>query len=376
MFERRIKLFKLMGFEVGIDPSWIILAVLVAWSLSTGYFPFEVQGLSMRTYWIMGFVGAAGLFASIIAHEFCHSLMARRSGMEMKGITLFIFGGVAETGAEPPSPMDEFLIAVVGPVSSLLMAGVFYGLQDYATGADWPQTVGGVLGYLGMINLYLALFNLAPAFPLDGGRILRAVLWGWKGSLRRATRISSRIGSGFGVALIIFAVMQVLGGNFVGGMWLALIGMFIRGAARMSYRQLVTRRVLEGEPLQRFMTRDPVSVKPDLSISTFVDDYVYRHHHKLYPVTAGPKLLGCVSTAQLKELPREKWDRTKVGDIALECTDANTVGPGADAVEALSRMNRGRRSRLLVVEEGRLLGMITLKDLLAFLSLKIELEET
>ena len=376
MFERKIKLFKLMGFEVGIDPSWIILAVLVAWSLSTGYFPFEVQGLSVRTYWIMGFIGAAGLFASIIAHEFCHSLMARRRGMEMKGITLFIFGGVAEMGAEPPSPMSEFLIAVVGPISSLLMAALFYGLQNHATGAEWPQTVGGVFGYLGMINLYLAVFNLAPAFPLDGGRILRAALWGWKGSLRSATRISSRIGSGFGVALIIFAVMQVLGGNFVGGMWLALIGMFIRSAARMSYRQLMTRRALEGEPLQRFMTRDPVSVRPDLSISRFVDDYVYRHHHKLYPVTDGSRLVGCVSTTQLKELPREQWGRTSVGDIARECTEANTVGPGLDAVEALSRMNRGRSSRLLVVEEGRLLGMITLKDMLAFLSLKIELEET
>jgi Zn-dependent protease/CBS domain-containing protein len=375
MFERKIKLFKLMGFEVGIDPSWIILAFLVAWSLSTGYFPFEVQGLSSRAYWIMGIVGAAGLFVSIIAHEFCHSLVARRSGMEMKGITLFIFGGVAEMGKEPPSAKDEFLIAVAGPISSFLMAGAFYGLQRYGTGAEWPLPVGGVFGYLGMINLYLAIFNLAPAYPLDGGRILRAALWGWKGNLREATRICSKIGSGFGVALVIFAVMQVFSNNFIGGMWLFLIGMFIRGAARMSYQQLITRRALEGEPLERFMTRDPVTVRPEVSVSSFVDDYVYRHHHKLFPVTDGQRLVGCVSTAQLKSVPRDEWTRRQVGDIAQECTETNTVAPEVDAVEALSRMNRSRNGRLLVVKEGRLLGMVTLKDMLDFLSLKVELEE-
>ena len=375
MFERKVKLFRLSGFEVGLDPSWVILAVLVAWSLSTGYFPFEVQGLSTRAYWVMGIVGAAGLFVSIIAHEFCHSLMARRSGIEMKGITLFIFGGVAEMGKEPPSAKDELLIAVVGPISSFLIAAGFYGLQQYGAGADWPRTVGGVFGYLGMINMYLAFFNLVPAYPLDGGRILSAARWGWKGSLRWATRVSSRIGSGFGVALVILAVMQVLGGNFVGGMWMFLIGMFIRGAARMSYRQLMTRRALEGETLERFMTRDPVAVGPDLTVSRFVDDYVYRHHHKLFPVTDESGLVGCVSTDRLKELPREEWRRTRVGDIAQECTDANTVGPEVDAVEALARMNRGGSGRLLVVKEGRLLGIVTLKDMLAFLSLKIELDE-
>jgi Zn-dependent protease/predicted transcriptional regulator len=375
MFGRKVKLFKLLGFEVGLDPSWIILAILVAWSLSTGYFPFEVEGLPTQTYWIMGIIGTIGLFVSITAHEFCHSLVARQSGMPMKGITLFIFGGVAEMGDEPPSAKSEFMIAVVGPISSFIMAALFYGLQRYGAAAQWPTQVGGVFGYLGMINLYLAVFNLAPAYPLDGGRILRAALWGWKGNLRWATRICSQIGSGFGVFLIIFGVLQVLGGYFIGGMWLFLIGMFIRGAAKMSYQQLVTRRALEGEHLDRFMTKDPITVQPDLSVSRFVDDYVYRHHHKMYPVTEGEKLLGCVSTEQLKALPRDQWDRKRVSDIAQECSDANTVGPEADAVDALSRMNRGRNGRLLVVREGHLLGIVTLKDMLNFLSLKIELEE-
>jgi Zn-dependent protease/CBS domain-containing protein len=375
MFERKVKLFKLLGFEVGLDPSWIILAILIAWSLSTGYFPFEIEGLSTKTYWIMGIIGTLGLFASIIAHEFCHSLVARHRGMPMKGITLFLFGGVAEMGEEPPSARSEFLIAVVGPISSFIMAAIFYGVQQYGAAAQWPTQVGGVFGYLGMINFYLALFNLAPAYPLDGGRILRAALWGWKGNLRWATRICSQIGSGFGVFLIVFGLLQVLGGYFIGGMWLFLIGMFIREAAKRSYQQMMARRALEGEHLDRFMTKDPITVQPDLSVSRFVEDYVYRHHHKLFPVTKGEKLLGCVSTEQLKALPRDQWGQKRVSDIAQECSDANTVGPEADAVDALSRMNRGRNGRLLVVREGHLLGIVTLKDMLDFLSMKIELEE-
>jgi Zn-dependent protease len=227
MFNRKFKLFRLFGFEVGIDPSWIVLALLVAWSLSTGYFPVKYHELSSRQYWIMGIIGALGLFLSIVAHEFCHSLVARRSGLPMKGITLFIFGGVAEMNAEPTSARDEFIIAVVGPVSSFAMAAIFYGLNRLGETAGWPTTINGVMGYLGMINVILAVFNLVPAFPLDGGRILRAALWAWKGNLRWATRLASQFGQMFGLLLIALGILRVLGGFFVGGMWFFLIGLFI-----------------------------------------------------------------------------------------------------------------------------------------------------
>jgi Zn-dependent protease len=170
MFNRKLKLFRLFGFEVGIDLTWIVLAVLVAWSLSTGYFPYEYQDLSTRQDWVMGVIGALGLFVSIVAHEFCHSLVARRSGMPMKGITLFIFGGVAEMTEEPQSARDEFLIAVVGPISSFAMAAIFHGLNRIGEAAGWPTTISGVMGYLGMINIILAVFNLVP--PLIAKNLL------------------------------------------------------------------------------------------------------------------------------------------------------------------------------------------------------------
>ncbi len=375
MFGRKTKLFNLMGFEVSLDPSWVILAILVAWSLSTGFFPFHYEDLTTQTYWIMGILGAVGLFLSIVAHEFCHSLVARRSGMPMKGITLFIFGGVAEMGDEPPGAKEEFYIAVVGPLSSFAIAFVFYVFNRLGDAAQWPTALIGVLGYLAMINFLLAVFNLVPAFPLDGGRILRSVLWSWKGNLRWATRISSYIGSGFGLLLVFYGILRVFSGYVVGGMWLFLIGMFIHGAAKMSYQQLLTRQALQGEPLKRFMTENPVTVSPSVSLKELVEDYVYRYHFKLFPVVEDGKLMGCISTRQIKEIPQEEWPRKKVGELSTQCSSANTIEPDADAVEALSAMRRNGASRLMVVEQGRLIGIISLKDMLEFLNLKVELDQ-
>jgi Zn-dependent protease/CBS domain-containing protein len=376
MFGRKRKLFNLMGFEVSLDPSWVILAILVAWSLSTGFFPFHYEELTVRTYWIMGILSAIGLFFSIVAHEFCHSLVARRSGLPMKGITLFIFGGVAEMGNEPPSAKDEFYIAFVGPLSSFAIAFLFYGFNRIGDSTGWPLPLNAVFAYLAMINLMLGIFNLVPAFPLDGGRILRAALWAWKGNLRWATRISSYIGSGFGLLLIFYGILQLLSGYVIGGMWLFLIGMFIYSAAKMSYQQLLTRQALEGEPLKRFMTDNPVFVHPSLTLNQLVEDYVYRYHFKLFPVVDGERLVGCISTRQIKEIPQEEWPHTRVGELSRNCSSANTIKPDADAIEAISVMRRNGTSRLMVVEQNQLIGIISLKDMLEFLNLKVELDQS
>lgn len=377
MFGKRIDLFKLFGFQVRIDFSWIIIAVLVAWSLSTGFFPFYLEGLSTGTYWIMGIVGAAGLFLSIIFHEFAHSLVARRHGMPMKGITLFIFGGMAEMSDEPTSARGEFMMAAVGPVSSLAIAGVFYLLHLAGAQVGMSRPVNGVVQYLAFINLILAAFNTLPAYPLDGGRVLRSILWAIKGNIRWATRIASGIGSGFGIALIILGIFNVLfAGNFIGGMWWFLIGIFLYNAARMSYQQLLTRRALEGESVRRFMKTDPVTVPPDLTLDRLVEDYVYAFHHKMYPVvTDSGKIEGCITTRQIKVIPREEWNQRQVGQVAAPCSGENSISADTDAIKALSLMNRTGSSRLLVTEGDRLAGVVTLKDMLKFLSLRVELDE-
>lgn len=376
MFGKRIKLFKFLGFEVGIDMSWIILAFLIVWSLSVGLFPVQFKGLSTGTYWLMGIIGAAGLFVSIILHELSHSLVARRYGMPMKGITLFIFGGVAQMTDEPTSPKGEFMMAAVGPLSSIAIGLVFYIIYMLGKQGGWPQSINGVVGYLALINGILAGFNLIPAFPLDGGRILRSVLWGIKGNIRWATRVASTIGSGFGTVLIVLAVFQLFQGNFIGAMWWFLIGMFLRGAAKASYQQLMVRNALQGEPVRRFMNANPVTVPPSLSVKDLVEDYVYRYHYKMFPVVDDGELLGCVSTKEVKDVPHEQWEKKRVEDLTLGCTSNNTLTPDTDAVKALSLMNRTGISRLMVTEGDRLAGIITLKDLLKFLSLRMELEES
>jgi Zn-dependent protease/CBS domain-containing protein len=374
MFGRRFKLFRLAGFEVGVDLSWVIIAVLIAWSLSMGYFPYRFADLSAGAYWIMGITGALGLFASIVLHEFAHSLAARRAGLEMKGITLFIFGGIAEMGAEPPNAKSEFLIAIAGPLASIFLAIGFYAIYQLSQVAGGLVGFTGVVGYLAFINLVLAIFNLIPAYPLDGGRVLRAALWQAKKNLRWATRVSSSIGAGFGIFLIVLGVIRVLYGNFIGGMWFFLIGMFLHGAARASYQQLIARKALEGEPLQRFMNTEPVTVSPTLPVDRLVEDYVYRYHYKLYPVVEDQKLVGCVNFRDIRSVDKEKWSSTPVKQLMQPCSLDNTIEPQADAVAALSKMNSNSTSRLMVVDHGRLAGIVALKDMLKFLSHKVELE--
>jgi Zn-dependent protease/CBS domain-containing protein len=375
MFGRSFDLFSIFGFKIRLDLSWFVVAVLVTWSLAEGYFPDAAPDLPQATHWVMGVAGALLLFASVVAHELSHALTARRFGLEMRGITLFIFGGVAEMNDEPPSAKAEFWVAIAGPVASVLIAGAFFALQGVG---GLPPSVGAVVGYLATINVVLAVFNLVPAFPLDGGRVLRSALWQWRGDLRWATRITSRIGSTFGTLLIVLGVLLLVTGgseSFVNAMWMALIGLFLRSAAQRSYQQLLLRRTLEGEPVSRFMQAEPVTVPRHISVEELVREYVYRHHFKLFPVVDGERLVGCVTTRKIKELPREEWERTSVGVLAADCTEENSIRPDADAMQALARMSGGDVSRLMVVDDaGRLVGILALKDLLAFLSLKIELE--
>ncbi len=375
MFGRRFKLFNLFGFEVRVDASWLFIVLLITWSLAVGYFPYQYHGLSTSAYWWMGIVSALGLFGSIVVHEFSHSVVARSYGLSMKGITLFIFGGVAEMGEEPRNAKTEFLMAIAGPITSILIGLVFY-LVYQATKPVWSAPVVGVIAYLAWINWVLAAFNLVPAFPLDGGRVLRSALWHWKGNLASATRIASRIGSGFGIVLIVLAVWQLLAGNFIGAMWWFLLGLFLRGAAETSYRQLVVRRVLEGEPVRRFMKTDPVTVPPTLSIEDLVEGYIYTKHFKMFPVVqeGSENLAGCVTIKGVKSVPREEWNRHSVQEVLQPCSPDNTISPDADAVKALAKISKSGQSRLMVVDHNRLLGVIALKDLMGFLATKLDLE--
>lgn len=374
MFGKRIQLFDLFGFSVSLDLSWLLLAVLITWSLAVGVFPSMAPDLPVTTYWLMGAAGALGLFFSVVLHELSHSLVARRHGIPMRGITLFIFGGVAEMNGEPATPGNEFVMAIAGPAASFVLGGLFFALSALARLASWPLTITTVISYLAAINVILAVFNLIPAFPLDGGRVLRSVLWHVRGDLTWATRTSSAIGTGFGVAMIVLGLVFLVSGSVLGGIWWFLIGMFLYGAARGSYQQLVMHQAFEGVPIRSLMHGDPISVPRATSVSNLVEDYVYRHHHKMFPVVDGDRLWGCVTTRDIKQLPREEWPNQTVGSISKPCGPENTIGPEADAMQAAAVMSRSGSSRLLVVEGDHLVGIVSLKDLFELLSVKLELQ--
>ena len=373
MFRHRVTLFQLFGFKVHVDASWLLLAVLVVWSLATAYFPPVLPGYPMATYWWMGVAGLIGLGFSIVVHELAHSLVARRYDMPIRGITLFVFGGVAEMEDEPTSAKGELLMAIAGPAMSLAVAVAFAILAGLGAGIETAAPAVAVADYLALINGILALFNLVPAFPLDGGRVFRAVLWGWKGDFVWATRIAAATGGLFGLLMIALGLASAVTGNLIGGIWLFVLGLFLRGAAGGAMSRAVTRDVLAGRPVRQFMRKDPVTVDPDLPVGRLVDDYVYRYYFKSFPVTSRGQLLGCVHLARVVETERERWPWQTVGTVMDPCTDDTLIGPDADASAALEQMQRTGQSRLLVIENGVLVGVLSLRDLLNFLSVRMDI---
>lgn len=372
MFGKPITLFRVFGFAIRLDWSWFIIAVLVAWSLAAGVFDQQFGIEDPATRWIMGIAGALGLFLSVVLHEMGHAFTARGFGVPIRGITLFIFGGVAEMEDEPNSPRAEFWVAVAGPVVSLLLAGALIGLSLL----PMPPAVHGVVSWLGVINGVLVAFNIIPAFPLDGGRVLRAIVWKLKGDLRGATRIVSTIGAGFGIFLILLGVLFMVTGNLIGGIWWIILGLFLRGIAKNAYRQILWRDILSGITVRRLMNEKPHTVDPDASVRELLDDYIYRLPFKMFPVVdAEGRLVGAVNVDDVKQLPHEQWDQTPVKQIAHEPRDENTVGPDDPATKALQQIRPDSPSRLLVVEGEKLAGVIALRDLWNYLSRRVEFEE-
>jgi Zn-dependent protease len=372
MFLHRIRIFTLAGFTVWIDASWLIFAALITWTLAAGIFPTEAPSLPAATYWWMGVAGAIGLFFSIVVHELSHSLVARRFALPINGITLFIFGGVAELHREPASSKSEFWMAIAGPACSIVLGVVLLAIASLLRSAV-PRPIYILLSYLGSINLLLAAFNLVPAFPLDGGRVLRSALWAWKDDYVWATRVASASGDVFGILLIVLGGISVLRGNFINGIWLFLIGMFLHGAAGASRRQMELTRAFSGRRVSSFITPEPPAIPPDVSLKSLVENYFYRHHHKIFPILRDGRLTGCVTVAKLREIGEAEWEHLQVSDASEICPADATISPDADALDALTKMQRSGRDELLVVSGSRYLGILSLTNMLHLLAIRRDL---
>ncbi len=361
------RLGSVFGFEIRIDFSWFIIFALILWSFTFGVFPASFPGLGTATYIGMGVVGTLLFFASLLAHELSHSVVARTKGIPVEGITLFIFGGMARTRLEAEEPGDEFYIAVVGPVSSIVI-GLLFGLVWWGgTRAGWSVAVTGVAAYLGVLNVALAVFNLLPGFPLDGGRLFRSLVWKMTGDVTKATRVASTGGKWLGYVLVGLGILQAFSGNMLGGLWLVFIGWFLRNAAITSYEQHVVRMVLEGVRAAETMTRNPETVPSDLTVQDLVDDYFMRRRYQAFPVVDDGHPVGIVTLHQVKELPREEWSARTVGSIMAQARDGMTVRPEESMTSVLEKMEASGVRRVLVTRDGRLEGIITATDVAGWL---------
>jgi Zn-dependent protease/CBS domain-containing protein len=373
MFGNRLQILRLAGIPIYLDLSWLFILLLITWSLEET-FRQSLPDYQAVSYWVMGLVTAVAFFVCILLHELGHSLVARSSGIPIRGITLFLFGGVAEMTSEPPSAAKEFWMAIAGPVVSLVLGILFLILALVGNQSDWSPAIIAILEYLGSINLVVLAFNLIPGFPLDGGRVLRSILWASTGSLRKATRWAAAVGQGFAWFLIAVGVYLLFSQAWITGIWFGLIGLFLNNAARASYQQVLIREGLKGEPVSRFMNPEPIVVPPDLNLRTWVEDYVYRYHRKTFPVAVNGRLQGVITTRALQKVPREEWDQRAVGDVMIHDLRAVSIRPETDALDALAKMQQTGHSRLLVTDGEQLIGIVSLKDLLRFLQMKMELE--
>lgn len=374
----RVPLFRIFGIQVTANWSWAIIVFLITASLAGGLLPSALPGRSVGFYWLVGLASALLFFVSLLAHELAHSLVARAHGLPVREILLFVFGGVSNIEQEAHEPGTELRVAVVGPLTSFAIGGLCWA----AAAVLEEGTAAVVLGYLAYINFAVGLFNLIPGFPLDGGRVLRAFLWHRWQDLGRATRAAANVGNGVGWALIIFGALQALGGSFIGGLWMVLIGMFLQGAASASAQQVALRHHLAGVTVADLMTPDGrvVSVPTELPVDRFVEDYLWRERFDAFPVLgAGNEFLGVVGLEQVRALERSAWPRTRVADIMRPGAEVPSVGPDEEAVRALELMMRSGEGRLAVVRQGRaggraeLAGIVTRRDILHLLRLRTDL---
>lgn len=361
-----VTLFRVAGIPVRIHPSWLVIFGLIAWSLSVGYFPHVLPGVPAAAYWVQGLVAALLLFVSVFLHELSHSVVARAHGLPVSAITLHVFGGVSQLQREPERPGVEFWMAVAGPLASFALAAVAAGGAAATTAAP---AVAAILHYLAVVNAVVGAFNLVPGFPLDGGRILRAALWKARGDLRWATRVASRAGTVVAFGLMGLGILRGLTGEFLGGLWLVLIGLFLRQAAEGSYQQLVLRRALAPLRVRDVMTGTVVSVPADRTLAEVVDETFWRHHVSSFPVVAGGRVLGILGLQQLRHVPRERWAETSVREAMLPLAPALAVAPGDRLADALEKLSQNGLGRAAVIESGALAGYLSLRDVLHVLAI-------
>jgi Zn-dependent protease/CBS domain-containing protein len=369
--ESSFTIARIRGIPIGVHYTWLIAVFMITWSLAVGVFPSTHPGWSQAAYWIVGAVAALALFISVLLHELCHSIVAQARGLAVNSITLFIFGGVSNIARESEDPQDEFLIAVVGPLSSLLLGGIFWLVWQAIPGDTGP--INALLYYLAQVNFTLALFNILPGFPLDGGRVLRAILWGSTGSMVRGTTIASVIGQILAFGFIGLGLWWLLNGEPVTGIWIGFIGWFLNSAAEATRRQVQLQEGFRGVRVADVMAPDPPVVSPALPVRELVDSHILRRGLRAIPVAQDGRIVGLVTLSDVKHLPESEWDRNSVGAIMTR-PPLKTLKPTEPVTHALEMLVNQDVNQLMVVDDdGTLLGILSRGDVMRFLQMRGEL---
>jgi Zn-dependent protease/predicted transcriptional regulator len=364
-----INAFSVGGIRIRIDQSWFIAFLLFAWTLSAGYFPLQVPDYPRFTYWIAGTLSSLGLFACVLLHELSHCLVARRLGVEVRQITLFIFGGVSEMAQTSSiTPAAEFQTTIAGPLASMGLGFIFLTLGYFVSGTA-DRIVAEMINYLYYVNFLLAAFNLIPGFPLDGGRVLRSFLWYRTGDLGRATKSAARVGEIFALMLMGLGLVSILSMHIIPGVWLILIGLFLKSSAETEYRSFELRSGLNGLRVREIMA-PPVAVNTSMTISQFLNDYVFRYHHRVFPVLELDRFIGMIDLRSIKSVPSNDWPTTKIGPYLSDPSTYTVLDPDMAATDALRLLLPQNNSKAPVVQNGKLMGILTRADLFKLVSMK------
>lgn len=364
MTRPNVPLGRILGIPIGLDYSWFLIFALLTWMLAGSYYPAEFKDWPPLLYWFMGAATAILLFGSVLLHELGHSIVALRFKVPVRSITLFLFGGVAQIGAELPSARAEFFIAIAGPIVSLALAVVFTVLQP-AVAAVEP--LFGLVKYLAYINFALVLFNLIPGFPLDGGRVFRAVVWAATKDMRRATLIAANSGRFFGFLFIFFGVWNMLNGNFGGGLWIAFIGWFLDNAASQQVHQVVFQGLLAGHTVSQAMSTHCATVPADLTLQQLVDEHVLGTGRRCFLVHRGTDTVGLMTLHRIKEVPRSDWGTTTAAQVMLPLAELKRISPATELQAALQLMDRDGVNQLPVMADSQVTGMLSREDVITFL---------
>jgi Zn-dependent protease len=359
-----IHLGKIFGIPIELDFSWFLIFILLTWTLATGYFPVEFKNWPTAEYWIVGAVTAIMLFVSVLLHELGHSIVAIRYKIPVKKITLFIFGGISQITSEPPNALAEFWIAIAGPVVSFALAGLFALLQP-VSGSVAPLLA--LAKYLALINATLGMFNLIPGFPLDGGRVFRAIVWGVTKSFRRATLIAANVGRFVAFLFILFGVWQMFSGNFIGGLWIAFIGWFLESAANAQVQQQTVQDLLAGHTVSQAMSRNFTVISPDTTLQQLTDDHIFGQGRRFFIVMDGEKMQGLLTLHRIKDSPHEMWNVTTVAERMIPADQIDVTDPEMQLVDAMKMMDQDGVNQLPVMKDGRVLGVLSRESLISFL---------